>query len=542
MSWRQRCCAAALALASLVPLSAGVSVYPAPSGTDPSPDFTATVNGVAAFVYFTSREGMQPVAPGNNVPPPSARNTSFLGFAFDGPNEGGAMVVVTVGARAAAPRAAALYPLRAAESLPSPAIAGRSVTLLVDAPRQLCLVLDGVTDAPLCLFADPPEPWLPSPGEPGVRVFSAGTTQAGVISVAPGETVYLAPGAHVYGRIELAGGASDGAACAAVRGRGVLDGHGFSIDSGGPPLISLPCSGALVEGVTLLNSPQYHLDGGYPRTLVQWVKAIAWGYSTDGFTGGAQSLFQRSFLKVNDDALKPFGTGTLARDIVLWQMENGCAVMGSWNLNADVGFITAQRLDVIRHERTYADYAPDALLCFVHGGSGRLAHYLFDDVRVDMPGWAAVQLWVANNSWAHPAGGVPGGLDMVVVRNFSSARAFLGPQAVQLQGYAPTSAVTNVLLDGVTFGGVPAAAADVAVTGGAGNVRNVSLCQDGCSRAIVGSDWTQQQKCSLPTSDCSGGAGGEGGGVSTGAVVAAVVGAALAAGAAAAALGTASGA
>jgi hypothetical protein len=157
-----------------------------------------------------------------------------------------------------------------------------------------------------------------------------------------------------------------------------------------------------------------------------------------------------------------------------------------------------------------------------------------------MPGWAAVQLWVANNSWAHPAGGVPGGLDTVVVRNFSSARAFLGPQAVQLQGYAPTSAVTNVLLDGVTFGGVPAAAADVAVTGSAGNVRNVSLCQAGCSRAIVGNDWTQEQKCSLPTSDCSGGAGGEGGGVSTGAVVAAVVGAALAAGAAAAALGTAS--
>ena len=153
-----------------------------------------------------------------------------------------------------------------------------------------------------------------------------------------------------------------------------------------------------------------------------------------------------------------------------------------------------------------------------------------------MPGWAAVQLWVANNSWAVPIAGVLGSLDTVVVRNFSSARPFLAPHAVQLQGYAAASAVTRVLLDGVTFAGTPAAAADVAVTGDAAFVRNVSICRGGCSSGVVGADWTAAQKCSLPTSACGGGGDGEPHAVSAGAVVGIVVGAAIAAGAAAAAL------
>jgi hypothetical protein len=223
------------------------------------------------------------------------------------------------------------------------------------------------------------------------------------------------------------------------------------INATGPSLVALNCESALVEGVTLLNSPKYNLDAGYPYTTVNWTKAIAWGYSTDGFSGGSQSLVESTFIKVNDDALKPFGTGTLVSDVVIWQMENGCAVMGSWNLNQDTGFVTARRVDVIRHERNYGIYNPDALLCFVHGGSGRLSNYLFDDIRVDMAGWAAVQVLVALNPWAHPAGGVPGSISTVIVRNFSSATPFLHPLPVQLQGFGASSAVAGVTLDAVSF-------------------------------------------------------------------------------------------
>ena len=409
-----------------------------------------------------------------------------------------AVVVVQVANGTQQPHTAALYPLRAAAVLPAPVLVGRTITLELDGPRQVCLVVDGRTDAPLCIFADPPETYLPSPGDPGVIYFGPGTVNAGVIDVPAGGTVYLAPGAHVFGRVQFSGSSAACTAAAAgvaVRGRGVLDGHAFPINGTGPSLVSLPCAHALLEGITMLNSPQYHLQvSDWPRTTVQWAKAIAWGYSTDGITGGAQSLFRNSFLKVNDDALKPYGTGTLATDIVLWQMENGCAVMGSWNLNADVGFVTARALDVIRHERSYGDYDPSGLLCFMHGGSADLMNYLFDDVRVDMPGWAAVQLLVLNNSWAHPVGGVPGSLAAaIVIRNFSSAAPFLHAPPVRLQGYGPASTVTGVTLDSVRFDGREASPADVAITGNAAFAHAPALCDDGCTRSIVADDCAEVQ-------------------------------------------------
>ena len=491
----------ALAVCLPVPAASIIAVYPAPAGTSASPDFNVTVDGQPAFIYFTSRAGMQPVVHGDNVPAMTGRNTSFTGFATDT----AATLVVTVGPWVSLPLAVQLYPLRAAALLPTPVVSGHTITVTLDGPRQVCLVVNGVSAAPLCVFADPPETWVPNATTANVIYFGPGTTNAGVISVSAGQTVYLAPGAHVYGRVEFDGRSDEctrSGGGLAVRGRGVLDGHSFPINGSGPSLISLQCTPALLEGVTLLNSPQYQLSADYPYTTVRWVKAIAWGYSTDGFTGGAQTLIEHSFVKVNDDSLKPYGTGTLISDVVLWQMENGCAVMGSWNLNNDVGFVTARTLDVIRHERDYGAYEPDALLCFLHGGTGNLSNYLFDDIRVDMPGWAAVQVFVANNSWAHPVDGILGSIRAaIIVRNFSSSSAFLVGQPVQLQGFGPTSTVSGVTLDTVTFGGHPAAATDVNISGNVAYAQAPAVCA-GCSTGIVGSDWTPAQKCSMPTSYC----------------------------------------
>jgi len=476
-----------------------LNVHPSPSGTIPSPDYSATVDTIQAMVFFTSREGMQPVVPGDNVPTLNARNVSFFGFSTDS-----AVRVRVTALYSARVDKVEVYPLRAAALLPPPTISNNSISLSMDGPRQICLIINSLTDAPLCIFADPLESFVPTPSTPGVIYFGPGTHDAGVISVASGETVYLSPGAHVNGRIELT---SDGGACSrlgkgvAVRGRGVLDGHAYPINATGPSLVSLGCEGALLEGITMINSPKYHLDAGYPYTNVQWVKGISWGYSTDGFTGGSQSLIQHSFLKVNDDSLKPFGPGTYVSDVVIWQMENGCAVMGSWNLNSDSGFITVRALDVIRHERNYADYNPDALLCFMHGGSGNLSNYLFEDVRVDQPGWAALQVFIQPNPWAHPVGS-PGSIrPAVIVRNFSSTGHFLAPQAVQLQGLNVSSTVSGVFLDAVTFDGRLASAADVSITGNPSFASSPVFCVN-CTLSIVDVDWTKEQKCSLPTSYC----------------------------------------
>jgi hypothetical protein len=223
----------------------------------------------------------------------NARNATFVGFAM-APADVPVAVVITRLAGGPPPARAQLYPLRAAAAMAPLSLSGRAVTVLVDRPRQVCVVLDGQTDAPFCIFADPPETYVPQPGDAGVIYFASGTTRVpgGVIPVAPGQTVYLAPGAHVYGRVALAGAPAPGlctrAKTVAVRGRGVLDGHDFLINDEGPSLVDLPCEFALVEGVTMIDSPKYHVDGGWPYTTVAWVKALSWAFSTDGFSGGAR--------------------------------------------------------------------------------------------------------------------------------------------------------------------------------------------------------------------------------------------------------------
>jgi hypothetical protein len=76
--------------------------------------------------------------------------------------------------------------------------------------------------------------------------------------------------------------------------------------------------------------------------------------------------------KVNDDSTKLYATGSIVQRGVFWQLENGCPFMMSWNLNDNVGFVTARDNDIIAHEKTYPS-AVDGIICALQGGSGNLA-------------------------------------------------------------------------------------------------------------------------------------------------------------------------
>lgn len=285
-----------------------------------------------------------------------------------------------------------------------------------------------------------------------------------------------------------------------MRGRGVLDGWNFTVDPRGPALVSLPCVGALVEGVTLVNSPKYNIDTPYPYATARWVKAVSWAFSTDGWGGGAQGLLQDSFFMVNDDAVKLYGSGLVAERVVIWQQSNGCALMGSWNLPLPgAGFVRARQIDIMRSDRAGHYYEPDALICFFHGGRGALHHYLMDDIAVDGGGWAAVQVFVARNAFGE-ASAVLGSIANVIVRNFSSSAPFSAPRPLRIQGFGPASTVARVYLDGVYLGGVAAGPDLLAI-----NVtfaQMPSFCQ-GCTHSMVGAEgWTEAERCGEVNSYC----------------------------------------
>ena len=373
--------------------AAAFKVHPPPGGSTgaaaaASPWYTASVGvgaaEVATFVWFTSAAARQnDTSP--NVPHTSlSKDTSFISF------DVGAPTPVTISLLNGTARTTAVLPSSAAISA-TIAPSGTSVLLTVDRPRQVCVVINGNMDKPLCIFADPVEDRPPAGPSDDVIYFGPGVhvvAGSNITISKPNMTVYIAGGALVYGQIV----APVDVLCDGLRvhGRGVLSGHRTAISNHGLAMVEArQARNILVEGITTIDAPHYQIRSYGPGGTIRWAKAVAWGFSTDGWSLGAYSLTEDSFFKVNDDSVKMFYTGTLVQRLVIWQMENGCPFMMSWNTAHNVGFLAARDSDIIAHERTGRWHGPDGVFCAVHGGIGNLNNYLFSNIRVENAFWAA---------------------------------------------------------------------------------------------------------------------------------------------------------
>lgn len=260
-------------------------VHPWPGGgTWESPLFSVTVGPPAAskpsFVWYTAVANRQPILPGNNRPSTSRdKDTSWTSFDMSAKT----LVTVTLKNRTGSLATVSVLPRGIAPQISADR---HSVSLTIDRPRQLCLVVNGDMDTPLCIFADPPEVDPPTGPGPGLIYFGPGVHNitGHAINVTANTSVYLAGGAHVYGQVRASGVTWSsfwvgGAPCDNVRvfGRGVLDGHNIPIDYRAHAMIELPaCSSIRVEGITTVDSPQYQLNNLNPGANISWSKAIAW--------------------------------------------------------------------------------------------------------------------------------------------------------------------------------------------------------------------------------------------------------------------------
>ncbi|MEJ2616463.1 MAG: hypothetical protein P8Z35_16020, partial [Ignavibacteriaceae bacterium] len=96
-------------------------------------------------------------------------------------------------------------------------IKGDNITFALPGPDKLYIQINDLP--PLFIFANPIESEKISPDDPGVHYFSPGIHKPGYITLRNNETVYLAPGAVVYGGIR-----ADSVNNIRVIGRGILDG------------------------------------------------------------------------------------------------------------------------------------------------------------------------------------------------------------------------------------------------------------------------------------------------------------------------------
>jgi hypothetical protein len=169
--------------------------------------------------------------------------------------------------------------------------------------------------------------------------------------------VYLAGGAYVKGRLQVAG--SKGDKPVTIRGRGILSGVDLNEKRGeygqhmidgyahktGPHSWS-PVPELNVEGIVVTDSPACGVIASR-RLTAENVKVLAWAKCSDGMGGGAGSLIRNCFLKVNDDAIYFFRSNIQILNNVVWLQAAGSALQMGWNVAESMEGAHADGLDII---------------------------------------------------------------------------------------------------------------------------------------------------------------------------------------------------
>jgi hypothetical protein len=326
-----------------------------------------------------------------------------------------------------------------------------SVEFQIDRPGQIAVEFDENPTHPLFIFVDPPERDVPSPHDPGIIYFAPGEHHLGERFIEPkaGQTVYLAPGAVVHGRIKLVH-----APGVTIRGRGIL--RGGHLPANPPDTYTVPHAieadrdspETTVEGITIVESPHYKILLRGDDCTVRNVKMIGWWFGTDGVGTGRRALVEDCFFRCNDDSLKLYNSGMVVRRCVIWQMENGAPFQISWNMNHDNAGFHVSNIDIIRVDH-HQNANNRAVFNSIHGGSAHLGDYLFEDIRIENANFRFMLLQIRKTNWSKAKEW--GRISNLTLRNVSADGPFHQRSAIRSDD--PAGRIEDVVFENLRIGG-----------------------------------------------------------------------------------------
>lgn len=310
---------------------------------------------------------------------------------------------------------------------------GREVSFTITQPGQYSIERPGTggfEDEVLFLFANPPERDIPRADDPNVIWLGPGTHQRS-IDLTSGQTLYLAPGAVLFGGIDVWDAEN-----VRICGRGTVVYYGpqsMNVDSGWMhrrdwhPLTAHGVKGLTVEGVTFVGRCRVWtiqlyetLDAVFDNIkLITTFPANLNGDGIDWY-GGGRAVVRDSFFRVADDcfAVHPADASIALRvdkggcghlpgaphkepimsrgevsDItiercVFWPTVANIFRAGWSNQSLTTRNITLRDCDIIHLSAHEWMGAGDALFTSLSpDGSGDARHsdYLFDNIRFESP-------------------------------------------------------------------------------------------------------------------------------------------------------------
>jgi hypothetical protein len=349
------CVAATSSAAAMKPV-----IYPAPPGAPMASDFAVTIDGQPLPVY-------------------DSKVAAFGYFSFGG------RAVVTV----APSRDFQRVDIRPRNKGIAYSIKGKAITFVLNRPCNLSIELDGDIKRPLFLFANPYEQIKPQPTDPNVLYFEGGKIhEAGEINVRSGQTVYIAGGAIVRGRIR-----AEGAKNVTILGRGILDGSHRDYKT---QMVKLSgCSDVMMRGIVVFNSYGWTIVPIKSDNVnIYNVKIVGWRDNDDGIDiVGCQNLkVSDSFIRTKDDciAIKAspayFEEGESGmRDVQNVSVGNSVLWNAEWGNAMEIGFELQTNLisDVLFMDCDIIHVESGGAFTIHNGDYAIVERIRFQDIRVE---------------------------------------------------------------------------------------------------------------------------------------------------------------
>jgi hypothetical protein len=370
-----------LGFAFLGLLTSGVAAapavgWPAPDGEPLSADYALAVSGqpVPVLACRVSAMPFNQVWPGYQRPLDQTEEAGFASWDMSGP--------VDVDIRA-------LHPIQSAIVRPAslgirPVVENGHIRFSLARPGPVVVEVDGRHHA-LHLFANPPAAPAPDPKTPGLRFFGPGVHRPGAIELASNASVYLAPGAVVYGGLR-----ANSATNLHIWGRGVLDVSQEDRSKGGGAIRLSGCTDVSVEGL-VLRDPNVWCFGifGCSRVDIANVKLVGlWRYNADGIDvcNSQDVAVHDCFVRSYDDALvvKGLKSGFDTRAVrnvrfsrcVLWCDWGRAMEIGAETCAPEIADVSFEDCDIVR--------TTDIAMDIQHGDRAAIHDIRFQNIRVEI--------------------------------------------------------------------------------------------------------------------------------------------------------------
>jgi hypothetical protein len=327
-------------------------------------------------------------------------------------------------------------------------ITANKLTFSLPGPDKLYIEIDDLP--PMCFFANKPETDIPDRDDENVLWFAAGEHRPGLIHMKDNQTIYIAPGAIVFGGIR-----TEGAQNIRVTGRGILDGN-FEFSR----MVRVDDSENVVfEGIMIRNGRNWINTVTNSKNVVyDDVKVIGLGPSGDGINplGTRNMTISNSFFRCSDDciAIKSPAPEHIVKDILI---ENNTMVGFAFADGVTIGFetrgpsisnVTVRNNDILlsRGGSRVGGHSGFSIVC---DGPSMISDILFEDIRVEQADEKLFELIITEGkSYGND---LPGHIRNVTVRNVSWFHE--GP--ISLIGLSSDNKIEGVVFENCYVGGQP---------------------------------------------------------------------------------------